>query len=76
VLKNNRVLRGIYGSKREEVKGSWRRLPNKELHNLHTSPNIIREIKSRRKTWVQHVVHMREMRNACIVLVRNPEGKT
>jgi hypothetical protein len=51
----NRVQRGIFGPKREEVAGGCRRLHNEELHNLYASPNIIRVIKSRRMTWVGHV---------------------
>jgi hypothetical protein len=45
----NRVLRRIFGPKREEVAGGWRRLHNEELHNLYVSPNVIRVIKSRKK---------------------------
>jgi hypothetical protein len=51
----NRVLRRIFGPKRQEVRGGWRRLHNEELHNLYTSPNIIRVIKSRRVGWAGHV---------------------
>jgi hypothetical protein len=51
----NRVLRGIFGPKREEVAGGLRRLHNEELHNLYTSSSIIRVIKSRRMRWVGHV---------------------
>jgi hypothetical protein len=58
----NRVLSRIFEPKREEVTGGWRRLHNEELHNLYTSPYIIRVIKSRRMGWVGHVAHM-EMRN-------------
>jgi hypothetical protein len=47
----NRVLRRIFGRKREEVAGGWRRLHNEELHNLYTSPNVIRVIKSMRMKW-------------------------
>jgi hypothetical protein len=50
------VLRRIFGPKRKEVKGIWRKLNNGELHNLHSSLNIIRVIKSRRMKWVWHVV--------------------
>jgi hypothetical protein len=49
------VLRKIFGPKREEVAGSWRRLHNEELHNLYASPNITRVIKSRRMRWEGHI---------------------
>jgi hypothetical protein len=58
------VLRRIFGPKRGEVERGWRKLHNEELHNLHESPNIISVIKSRRKRWAEHVVRIREMRNA------------
>jgi hypothetical protein len=51
----NRVLRGIFGPKRDEVIGGWRKLHNEELHNLYCSPSIIRIIKSRRMRWAGHV---------------------
>ena len=51
----NRVLRRIFGPKRDEVKGEWRKLHNEELHNLYSSPNIVRVIKSRRMRWAGHV---------------------
>jgi hypothetical protein len=51
----NRVLRRIFGRKREEVAGGWRRLHNEELQNLYVSPNIIRVITSRRMRWVGHI---------------------
>jgi hypothetical protein len=54
----NRVLRITFGLKREEVAGGWRRLHNEELHNLYTSSNIIRMIKSRRMRWVENVARM------------------
>jgi hypothetical protein len=50
----NRVLRRIFGPEREEVEGGWRRLHNEELHNLYTSPNVIRVIKSGRMRWAGH----------------------
>jgi hypothetical protein len=53
----NRVLRRIFGPKREED-GSWRKLHNDELHNLHSSQNIVRVTKSRRMRWAGHVAHM------------------
>jgi len=54
----NKALRKTYGLKWDEVKGEWRRLRNEELHNLYSSPNIIRVIKSRRKGWEGHVACM------------------
>jgi hypothetical protein len=71
----NRVLRGIFGPKREEGDGSWGKLHNDELHSLYSSLNIIRVIKSRRMMWVGHVAHMREGRCVYRVLVGRPEGK-
>jgi hypothetical protein len=56
----NRVLRRIFGPKREEVAGGWGRLHNEELHNLYASPNIIRVIKSRRMRWAGYVAWMRD----------------
>ena len=70
----NRVLR-IFGPKRDEVTGEWRKLHNEELNNLYSSPNIVRVIKSRRMRWVGHVVHMGEGRGVYRVLVGKPEGK-
>jgi hypothetical protein len=54
----NRVLTRIFGSKRNEVTGGWRKLHNEELHNLYSSPSIIRMIKSRRIRWAGHVARM------------------
>jgi hypothetical protein len=59
----NRVLRGIFGLERDEVTGEWRRLHNGELHNLYSSPDIVRQIKSRRMRWAGHVARMGEGRN-------------
>jgi hypothetical protein len=64
----------MFGPKRDEVTGEWRRLHNKELHDLHTSPSIIRIFKSRRMRWAGHVAGMGEKRNACRLLVGKPEG--
>jgi hypothetical protein len=65
----NRVLRRLFGPKREEVAGNWRRLHNEELHNLYASPNIIRVIKSGRMRWEGHVARMGDTRNAYNILV-------
>jgi hypothetical protein len=69
----NRVLRRIFGSKREEVAGGWRTLHNEELHNLYASPNIVRVIKSKRMRWTVHEERMGEMN--VYILVGKPEGK-
>jgi hypothetical protein len=71
----NRVLRKIFGPKRDEVTGEWRKLHNGELNNLYSSPDIIRQIKSRRMRWAGHVVRMGEGRNVYRFLVGKPEGK-
>jgi hypothetical protein len=70
----NRVLRRTFGPKREED-GSWRKLYNDELHNLYSSPNIVRVIKSRRMRWAGHVARMMKRRRVYTVLVGRPEGK-
>jgi hypothetical protein len=70
----NRVLRRIFGPKRDEVTGDWRRLHNKELYSLY-SPSIIRVIKSRRLRWAGHVARMVERRGAYRALVGKPEGR-
>jgi hypothetical protein len=70
----NRVLRRIFGPKREED-GSWRKRHNDELHSLYSSPNIVRMIKSRRIGWVGHVACMWEGRSVYRILVGRPEGK-
>ncbi|KAJ4451260.1 hypothetical protein ANN_02721 [Periplaneta americana] len=71
----NKVLRKIFGAKRDEVTGEWRKLHNTELHALYSSPDMIRNIKSRGLRWAGHVAHMGESRNAYRVLVGKPEGK-
>jgi hypothetical protein len=71
----NRLLRRIFGLKRDEVTGGWRKLHNEELHNLYSSPSIIRTIKSKKVIWAWHVTRMGEKRNAYRILVGNPEGK-
>jgi hypothetical protein len=62
----------IFGQKRDEVTGEWRKLHNEELHDLYSSPGIIRILKSRRIRWAGHIARMGEKRNA--LLVGNPEG--
>jgi hypothetical protein len=71
----NRVLRRIFGPKRDELTGEWRKLHNEELRDLYSSPSIIRIIKSRRMGWSGHVARMREKRNANRLLVGKPEVK-
>jgi hypothetical protein len=71
----NRVLRRIFGLRRNEVTGEWRRLHNEELIDLYSSPNIVRAIKSRRMKWAGHVARMGERRGAYRVLVGKPEGR-
>ncbi|KAJ4432614.1 hypothetical protein ANN_21237 [Periplaneta americana] len=71
----NKVLRKIFGTKRDEVTGERRKLHNTELHALYSSPDIIRNIKSRRLRWAGHVARIGESRNAYRVLVGRPEGK-
>jgi hypothetical protein len=71
----NKVLRRIFGPKRDEVTGEWRRLHNEELYALYSSPNIIRVIKSRRLRWAGHVARMGERRGAYRALVGKPEGR-
>jgi hypothetical protein len=61
--------------KRDEAIGEWRKLQNGELHNLHSSPDIIRQIKSRRMRWAGHVARRGEGRNVYRVLVVKPEGR-
>jgi len=70
----NRVLRRIFGPKREEVAEGWRKLHSEELHNLNTYPNTIQVIKPRRMGWAGHVSCMREMGNAYSILVGKSEG--
>jgi hypothetical protein len=71
----NRVLRRIFGPKRDEVTGRWRKLPNEELHNFYSSASIIKMIRSRRMRWAVHVALMREERNAYRILVGKPEER-
>jgi hypothetical protein len=71
----NRVLRRKFGPTWDEVRGEWRKLHNVELHNLYSSPDIIRQIKSGRMRWVGHVARMGEGRNVYRVLVGKLEGQ-
>jgi hypothetical protein len=71
----NRVLRRIFGPKRDEVTGKWRKLRNEELHDLYSSPSTIRIMKSRKMRWAGHVARMRERRNAYRLSVGKQEGK-
>jgi len=71
----NMVLRRIFGPRRVEVKGEWRRLHNEELNDLYFSPNIVRVIKSRRIRWAGHVARMGEERGVYRVLVGKAERK-
>ena len=68
------VLRRIFGPRRDEVRGEWRRLHNEELNDLYPSPNILRVIKSRRIRWAGHVARMGEESGVYRVLVGKPEG--
>jgi hypothetical protein len=71
----DRVLRRIFGPKNDDVTGEWRKLHIEELHNLYSSQNIIRQIKSRRMRWAKHVASVGEERKLCKVLVGKPERK-
>jgi hypothetical protein len=71
----NRVLRWVFGPKRDEVTGEWRKLHDEELRDLYFLPNIVRVVKSRRMRWAGHVARMGEGRGVRRVLVGKPEGK-
>jgi hypothetical protein len=71
----NRVLRRIFEPNRDRVTGGWRKLHNEELHNLYSSPRIIRIIKSRRMRWAGHVARIWEKRNVYSLLVGKSERK-
>jgi hypothetical protein len=71
----NRVLRRIFGPKRDEMKRGWRKLHNEELHNLYSTPDINKTIKSRSMRLAGYVARTWEKRNACRILVVKPEGK-
>jgi hypothetical protein len=68
------VLRRIFGPKKDEVIGGWRKLHNEELHNLYSSPSIIRMAKSRMMRWARHVACMGEKKKAYRIFVGKPEG--
>jgi hypothetical protein len=71
----NRVLRRIFGPKRDEVRGGWRQLHNEELNGLYSSPSIFRVIKVRMMRWAGHVARMGEFRGAYNILVESPERR-
>ena len=71
----NRVLRRVFGPKRDEVTGEWRKLHNEELRDLYSLPNIMRVVKSRRMRWAGHVVCMGDGRGVHRVLMGKPEGR-
>jgi hypothetical protein len=71
----NRVLRKIFGPKRDEVTGEWRKLHTEELHDLYSSSNIVRVMKSRRMRWAEFVARIVEESGVYRVLVGKPEGK-
>ena len=71
----NRVLRRIFGSKRDGVTGEWRKLHNEELNDLYSAPNIVQVVKSRRMGWVVDVARLCERRDVHRVLVGKPERK-
>jgi hypothetical protein len=72
---DNRVLRRIFGPKRDEATGEWRRLHNEELYDLYKSPDIIWVIKSRRMRWAGHVARMGDRKGAYRVFVGRPDTK-
>jgi hypothetical protein len=71
----NRVLRRIFGPKRDEVTGEWRNLHNEELHNLYSSPDIIRQVKSRRMRWAGHVARMGEDKKCTMFWWESPKER-
>jgi hypothetical protein len=71
----NRVLKRKFEPKRDEVTGEWRKLHSEELHILYSSPDIIRQIKSRRMRWAGHVARMGEERNYTRFLWENPKER-
>jgi hypothetical protein len=71
----NRVLRRVFGPKRDEMTREWRKLHNEELNDLYSLPNIVRVVKLRQMRWAVHVARMGEARGVHRVLVGKPEGK-
>jgi len=71
----NRVLRRVFGSKRDEVTGEWRKSHNEELRDLYSLPNMVQVVESRRMRWVGHVARIGEGRDVHRALVGKPEGK-
>jgi len=71
----NRVLRRVFGPKRDEVTREWGKLHNEELNDLYSSPKIFQVTKSTRKRWAGHVARIRERRSVYRVLVGKPEGQ-
>jgi hypothetical protein len=71
----NRVLRRIFGPRKNKVREEWRKLRNGELNDLYSSPNIVQTVKSRRMRWAGHVAHIGERRGIYRILVGKPEGK-
>jgi hypothetical protein len=69
------VLKIIFGTKKNEIIGEWRKLHSEELHSLYSSPNIVKQIKSRRMRWIGHVALMGEDRKVHRGLVESPEGR-
>jgi hypothetical protein len=74
-IKGRVVLRRMFGQKRDEVRGEWRKLHNKELCDLYSLPSVTRMIKSRRMRWAGHGARVGKKRNTCKILVGKPEGK-
>jgi hypothetical protein len=71
----NRVLRRVFGPRRDEVTGEWRKLHNEELYELYFLPNVVWVVKSRRMRWAVHVARMGEGRGVHRVLVGKPDGR-
>jgi hypothetical protein len=70
------MLRRIFGSKRDEVTGGWKKLHNEELHDLYSPPSLIKIMKLRKMRWAWHAARMGEKRNAYMLLVGKPEGRS